>query len=579
MKTKFSILFFSILFYSGFIILCFFSSTVFCQVIPYGQSVETLPIPGDYTWTVGYYKPLNYDSLQSEIILYCHGQGGNANEGYTLLYEIADRRKALIISPTAPTAPWITAKSKKWLPELFKFLYRHILLRENRDTINVRLIGFSAGGQCVTRYMLIKQGIADSIPIKMAVSVNPYYYTFPIDTLYGINFFWQTGCGIGQDTANPWYSYMGSYCQEHVKGYYNENYTVLIGTADTLPAPGPPGNPYYACMDSQGVNRYQRAVNFYNFSLQNAIERGTTLQWYYAEVPNIGHDGYAMINTKASLTDTVTICEHYLFDMPYHEPQKFPPTADFYYLINDTTQCIEFNADCKCWWQTQPTTYTWNFSNGLTASGQNISVDIPENGQYDVQLIASNIYGSDSIVKTIEISSLPVALFVVSDTVVTIGSFVYFINTSQNADSVIWHFGDGEESNVENTFHVYDSTGTYSVTLIATNEGCSDTITKNIIVIYNNSISNKSQFIKTLHIYPNPFSQTTTFSFALQESGFVTIEIFNSIGQRIDVVFNNSAMSGELFKIDYIAKMEQGVYYSVLRSAGYSSIRKFIILK
>jgi hypothetical protein len=63
----------------------------FGQSIPYGQSSDTMSMPDGLDWTIGYYKPLNYDSLNSEIILYCHGQGGDASEGYNLLYEIADK--------------------------------------------------------------------------------------------------------------------------------------------------------------------------------------------------------------------------------------------------------------------------------------------------------------------------------------------------------------------------------------------------------------------------------------------------------------------------------------------------------
>ncbi|MBU0488970.1 MAG: hypothetical protein KKA07_05400 [Bacteroidetes bacterium] len=309
------------------------SRVVYAQTIPFGQSQETMDFSYSptysETWTIGYYKPANYDSLSSEIILYCHGQGGDQNEGYLLFHNIADRRGALIVTPTASSSPWsnagVTGASyQAWMPEYFGILYKHILNRENDDEKGVRIVGFSAGGQCVTRYMLIRQGICDSIPIKMAISINPYFYTFSTDSLDNIYFSYPWG--IGQ---HPLY-YMGSCCNEHIGGYYNENYTVLIGDADTVSL-----GDTWPIMLAQGTTRYERAQNFYAFSQQDAIDRGTNLQWYYAEVPDIGHDGIAMVNTKASPADTVTICEHYLFDMPYHEPQKFLPTADFDYIIND----------------------------------------------------------------------------------------------------------------------------------------------------------------------------------------------------------------------------------------------------
>lgn len=45
------------------------------------------------------------------------------------------------------------------------------------------------------------------------------------------------------------------------------------------------------------------------------------------------------------------------------------------------------------------------------------------------------------------------------------GLSVQFTNTSQNADSVSWHFGDGSISDQQNPLHVYASAGNYNVQL------------------------------------------------------------------------------------------------------------------
>jgi PKD repeat protein len=403
--------------------------------------------------------------------------------------------------------------------------------------------------------MLIRQGINDSIPIKMAISINPYYYTFPCDSLNEIQF--QYPCGIYNDINNIWYTtdiYMGASCSEHAKGYYSENYTVLIGTADTLPVPGP--SPYWACIDSQGVSRYERAVNFYNFSQQNAIERGTILQWYYAEVPDVGHNGYAMINTKANPEDTVTICEHYLFDMPYHVPQKFPPTADFSYSINDTTRCVEFNANCECWWQIQPTSYYWDFSNGISDTGMTVGVDFPENGQYSVQLIASNIYGSDTIVKTVEVDNLPVADFTVSDTVLILpDSTVIFTFSGSNADSILWDFGDGNFSNEVNPTHNYQDTGYFSVIIWVYNENsCADSTSMLIEVINYNAIYALKEDGKAISIFPNPTTGQITISTG--NEAIESIEIYDYLGRKKDEIIVNHRESLYI----YNTKNMRGLY-------------------
>ncbi|NCO54060.1 MAG: PKD domain-containing protein, partial [Bacteroidetes bacterium] len=256
---------------------------------------------------------------------------------------------------------------------------------------------------------------------------------------------------------------------------------------------------------------------------------------------------------------TVTICEHYLFDMPYHEPQKFPPTADFDYSINDTTQCIEFNADCKCWWQTQPTTYSWVFGNGVTTSGQNISIDLAENGQYNVQLIASNIYGSDTIVKTIEISSFPQANYSISDSVVFLpNANVLFSNQTTNAVSYLWDFGDSIQSNEMSPVHVYQDSCFYSVTLISCNSfGCCDTLIKqNLIEVKNpNSINNLNNNLNNFQIFPNPSNGIVTIK--TTNEAIETIEVFNCIGNKTDEII----VKGNNSSYIYNSKNMNGLYF------------------
>ncbi len=61
----------------------------------------------------------------------------------------------------------------------------------------------------------------------------------------------------------------------------------------------------------------------------------------------------------------------------------------------------------------------------------------------------------------------PTASFTVSSTSVNIGETVTFTNTSKDANSCLWDFGDGETSITESPSHIYDSTGTFTVTLTA----------------------------------------------------------------------------------------------------------------
>jgi len=62
------------------------------------------------------------------------------------------------------------------------------------------------------------------------------------------------------------------------------------------------------------------------------------------------------------------------------------------------------------------------------------------------------------------------------------GSQVDFSFTGQQADSVVWDFGDGNASNINSPIHTYQSDSNYTVTAIAYNNCDSDTISQTITI-------------------------------------------------------------------------------------------------
>ncbi len=70
---------------------------------------------------------------------------------------------------------------------------------------------------------------------------------------------------------------------------------------------------------------------------------------------------------------------------------------------------------------------------------------------------------------------------VVKDTVYT-GDTVLFIGCSNNASTLLYNFGDGTTSSLRSPIHVFTQSGTYSVSLRATNQSQSNTTSKTIVV-------------------------------------------------------------------------------------------------
>ena len=88
---------------------------------------------------------------------------------------------------------------------------------------------------------------------------------------------------------------------------------------------------------------------------------------------------------------------------------------------------------------------------------------------------------TDCIVVTID--SVPQPLFSIPDTA-CVNSPVFFDNLTVCNCTYAWDLGDGTTSTAVDTSHAYASTGTYTVTLIATSgPGCTDTLSSTITVI------------------------------------------------------------------------------------------------
>ncbi|MCX7918740.1 MAG: PKD domain-containing protein [bacterium] len=128
-----------------------------------------------------------------------------------------------------------------------------------------------------------------------------------------------------------------------------------------------------------------------------------------------------------------------------------------------------------------PTSWTWNFGDGSTATTQHPAHLYVNPGTYTVTLIARNSNGASTATKSnyITVGMLPIANFYGTPTTGTAPLTVNFYDTSSgNPTGWNWSFGDGTTGTVRNPTHTYTAPGNYTVTLIATNQYGSGTVTK-----------------------------------------------------------------------------------------------------
>lgn len=129
----------------------------------------------------------------------------------------------------------------------------------------------------------------------------------------------------------------------------------------------------------------------------------------------------------------------------------------------------------------------WNFGDGTTSTTASPTHTYATPGVYNVRLVSYETTGCrDTMIKQVIVKSIPTADFSVPNTCVFAPVTVSNSSTdliNQNL-TYSWDFGDGTPlETAANPTHVYQSAGTYTITLIATNEdGCTHTRVRNITV-------------------------------------------------------------------------------------------------
>jgi len=134
---------------------------------------------------------------------------------------------------------------------------------------------------------------------------------------------------------------------------------------------------------------------------------------------------------------------------------------------------------------TNETSREWYFGLQGTSTEQNPTFTFNYPGTYRVVLAVSNERGFDATDQEIIVQGqpqenvLPVADF---DSETSNGLNVQFVDTSQNANTTNWDFGDGTNSTDFSPAHTYSTAGTYTVNLTVSNENgtASKTATINV---------------------------------------------------------------------------------------------------
>jgi PKD repeat protein len=161
-------------------------------------------------------------------------------------------------------------------------------------------------------------------------------------------------------------------------------------------------------------------------------------------------------------------------------------------------------------------TYAWVVTGGTITSGNTtnaITVDWTNAGNGNVSVTETNSVGCNSIPKQqlIQKHAIPGASFNMDNDTVYLsqGATVNFTNTSTGFQDLNWNFGDGNNSTQTNPSHQYQNTGTFVITLTASNSGCLDTALKTIIVLQETGLL-PNKLADAITVFPNPANNILT---------------------------------------------------------------------
>lgn len=79
--------------------------------------------------------------------------------------------------------------------------------------------------------------------------------------------------------------------------------------------------------------------------------------------------------------------------------------------------------------------------------------------------------------------------------------------------------------------------------------------------------------------YPNPFNPTTTLSFVIGQSSFVTLKIYNALGQEVGILLTEKKQPGK-YSVEWDASaLPSGIYFCRLSGGNNVSVRKMLLIR
>ena len=235
----------------------------------------------------------------------------------------------------------------------------------------------------------------------------------------------------------------------------------------------------------------------------------------------------------------------------------------------------------------------WDFGNGFTGDTDVKTINFAS-GTYSIQLKAFNSFGVDSVTQTVEITLPSNEMFVSG--VQRVGSTISF-ELADTSTSTLWNFGDGILSNVSPVSHVYDSAGSYAVSVIYHQNGCVDTLDTTLLILEELILPTANFDYATIGcshevVFTNTSLNETTWSWLFGDhsndsisslenpthyfdsSGTYSVRLIVSNGSGIDTIVQSITLNFTDYSVDFVQsgnlKVGEQISFDVLGNSAIS---------
>ncbi len=215
--------------------------------------------------------------------------------------------------------------------------------------------------------------------------------------------------------------------------------------------------------------------------------------------------------------------------------------------------------------------YQWSLNEEpINSNSQSIEATVA--GAYSVSVTNTNECdgtGSSGFV-FVQVNPSPAASFEYN---ADFGSAEYtFSNTSINATSYHWDFGDGSTSNQINPDHTFTTGGNHTITLTATNGNCTDVNVVELSGVGVTELSDKNE----MTLFPNPTRDDATLQMTFVNASDAQLSLYDIAGK---LIFSHNIRNGFGFVNVAIpsSTFQSGIYFLHIQTGDVQQTHKLVV--